>query len=540
MKKLTALFLAVVIALSVMPLIAIPATAADVTLTTDKKEYDRDEAVIVTVTGVTQQMIDDYAFAAVFIKGMPGYEAQYYSYRYVSEVGNNTLDMGSLNIGGEMEVRFFCKDEGYVEENIIASVPFTYSRRATSDVKLELTIRDFKADGILFEGRMGSGEGLAQSALGADKKPVFNLSLWQDWFGSEVTQSMLNGLFNDVSGFNMTTKKELPMYQDGDYFVVDSSKDAYGNWIDGFFPIDDELFGNEGNWHNYHFSVEIHTKFKYVTGATFEFNGDDDVWVFFNNKLVIDLGGVHAEQSAYIDMEKIAAELGVKPGDTLTFDMFYMERHLTGSNMYIKTNFDFLNLDAADWAIAELKKAQEYGLIPDSLKGQDLTKPITRAEFAAVSVRVYEALAGADAIPAAVNPFTDTKDVEVLKAYNVGIPAGTAEDKFSPDVILNREQAATMLTRVYKKIAFDNWTLKTDGNFTLPYDKPAPFADDAQISDWAKDSVYFMVANNIIFGVEGNKFAPKAITEAEKAIGYANATRQAALLIAVRMIENLG
>ena len=79
----------------------------------------------------------------------------------------------------------------------------------------------------------------------------------------------------------------------------------------------------------------------------------------------------------------------------------------------------------------------------------------------------------------------------------------------------------------------------TDASFKLDYTKPALFADDADISDWAKESVYFMVANNIINGVGDNKFAPKNITSEEEANGYANATREQALIIAVRMVENL-
>jgi len=76
------------------------------------------------------------------------------------------------------------------------------------------------------------------------------------------------------------------------------------------------------------------------------------------------------------------------------------------------------------------------------LKGQDLAKPITRREFAAVSVKLYENLTGTKAMPAAVNPFTDTNDMEVLKAYNVGITAGTGDNMFSPRATTAAEEAA--------------------------------------------------------------------------------------------------
>ena len=213
---------------------------------------------------------------------------------------------------------------------------------------------------------------------------------------------------------------------------------------------------------------------------------------------------------------------------------------LTADNLVMSVPITLSGATASEWAVAELERAEELGLIPDCLEGEDLTQDITRAEFAAVAVKVYEALSGTPAIPIVNNPFTDCNDVEVLKAYNIGAVNGTSATTYDPDALLNREQAATMLTRVFKKITLAGWTLQTDSQFTLPYTKPAAFADDKDISAYAKDSVYFMAANGIINGVGGNKFAPKNTTTAQQANGYANATREQALLIAVRMVENLG
>ena len=192
---------------------------------------------------------------------------------------------------------------------------------------------------------------------------------------------------------------------------------------------------------------------------------------------------------------------------------------------------------AKDQNVAE--KAAQYGLIPDSLRGADWTKPITRAEFAAVSVKLYENLSGEKTVAVAANPFTDTKDPEILKAFNIGVTNGTSATLFSPDDLLNREQAATMLTRALKTAYIPGWTLATDGNYTLSYEMPPKFDDDDKISGWAKDSVYYMVANKIINGMGNNIFGPRNITERETAMNYANATREQALAIAVRMVENL-
>ena len=204
---------------------------------------------------------------------------------------------------------------------------------------------------------------------------------------------------------------------------------------------------------------------------------------------------------------------------------------------------------ASNWALEELAEADAMGLIPDSLRDADLTKPITRAEFAAVSVKVFEALTTIKAPAGTDDPFTDTDDPEVLKAYGLGITNGMSDTTFEPDRLLNREQAATMLTRVFKKVNLSGWTLDTDGTFNAQFktmfEMPELFGDDQYISSWAKDSVYFMAANGIIKGMGNDEngkptFAPRDVTESQKAIGYANATRQQALLIAVRMAKNLG
>lgn len=196
--------------------------------------------------------------------------------------------------------------------------------------------------------------------------------------------------------------------------------------------------------------------------------------------------------------------------------------------------------EVSPWASPEMEKAYEMKLIPEILVGEDLTQTITRLEFAAVSVRTYEALTGTKLIPATANPFEDCSDLEVLKAYAANIVSGTSETTFSPDLLLNREQAATMLTRVFKRVTIPGWTLDADSQFSLSYTMPTPFADDGDISDWARDSVYFMAANGIINGISGNRFAPKNVTSAQEAEGYANATREQALAIAVRMVEKLG
>lgn len=184
---------------------------------------------------------------------------------------------------------------------------------------------------------------------------------------------------------------------------------------------------------------------------------------------------------------------------------------------------------ASDWAVTELTKAKEKKLIPESLNGEDLTKKVNREEFAEISVRVYEALTEKTAAAAEVNPFTDTNNPEILKAYNLGITTGISENTFAPENNLTREQAAVMLARAYTK-AFSLEKLPEISDKKL-------FEDDSNISDWAKESVYYMASKGIISGVSDNRFAPKYLNDEEKEAGYGCATREQALLIAVRICE---
>jgi len=105
-----------------------------------------------------------------------------------------------------------------------------------------------------------------------------------------------------------------------------------------FFPIDGQLLGNYGNsGHNFHFTYQIAAQFGYKPGTnqTFSFTGDDDVWVFFDKKLGIDLGGVHGAAGASVNMDTLLA--GYAEGN-YSFDFYFAERHTTQSNLEISTS----------------------------------------------------------------------------------------------------------------------------------------------------------------------------------------------------------
>jgi fibro-slime domain-containing protein len=92
---------------------------------------------------------------------------------------------------------------------------------------------------------------------------------------------------------------------------------------------------------NYSFTTEIHAKFKYNSGQTFTFHGDDDVWIFINGKLAVDLGGLHEDTPGSVNLDQKAAALGITPGNVYPLDLFNAERHSVNSDFSIVLNFQF-------------------------------------------------------------------------------------------------------------------------------------------------------------------------------------------------------
>lgn len=143
--------------------------------------------------------------------------------------------------------------------------------------------------------------------------------------------------YSDVDDVNMAfehTIKLQPSPDNPDVYYYDSAEEDGGS----FFPADGKGFDEDTNGHNFHFTTEAHVRFTYNAGDKFTFSGDDDMWVFVNGKLALDLGGLHMPLSATIDFDAQADELGITPGQTYNMDIFHAERHTGESNYRVETS----------------------------------------------------------------------------------------------------------------------------------------------------------------------------------------------------------
>jgi fibro-slime domain-containing protein len=223
---------------------------------------------------------------------------------------------------------------------IVLAASLSMANAQATTITLTGTARDFNSYNTTFGGvaghadfetKTGDDRGIVQSTLGPDGKPVYNSAVshptvasagsFYQWYHDDAT-------VNRTGAVSLTLNEIAP--------------NLYQYSSNAFFPVDGQLLGQSTLGHNFGFTTEWHTTFTYqsAANANFTFSGDDDVWVFINNKLAIDLGGVHPAETASVDLNIFAATAGLVDGGNYKLDIFQAERHTNGSNFTMTTSLE--------------------------------------------------------------------------------------------------------------------------------------------------------------------------------------------------------
>lgn len=167
----------------------------------------------------------------------------------------------------------------------------------------------------------------------------------------------------------------------------------------------------------------------------------------------------------------------------------------------------------SEWAEPELQEALTNHLVYEEIMSK-YTQNVTREEFCTLSVKLYEKFTRNEA-NVGIDPFDDTDNPYVLKAYNLGIVNGISDTAFAPSKSITRQEICVMIFRTLKASDFD-----TTIDMTLTF----PFNDANMIADWALGKVIYCYHNDIIHGTSYKLLDPLSNTSREQAVVLINRT----------------
>lgn len=218
-------------------------------------------------------------------------------------------------------------------------------------IQIPVVIHDISHNHPNFEEpMMGLKKGIVKDQLGVDGLPVWNASIIAKTFTCLTNEGDFNTWWIESPDISRLVKPQEIIAgpcANSKLTLTRNSAGVYTYDSGSFFPLATENLASGAGLppfpcgantsKNFHFTMELHNEFTYRPGQVFDFRGDDDVWVFINNKLVVDLGGVHGPAAASVNLDT----LGLTAGKIYTLDLFFAERHTTGSNFRMTTDIVF-------------------------------------------------------------------------------------------------------------------------------------------------------------------------------------------------------
>ena len=177
--------------------------------------------------------------------------------------------------------------------------------------------------------------------------PIYGMAV--DAYKSIVLTDNGTGTYSFEAGYSNN-----PKYVDYDRTNGTISQGTGGTATVGFYPLDKLGYEQSGlltktsaidATHNGSFTLRGESQFVYKEASNlyFTFTGDDDVYMYINGVLALDLGGAHGRNSKTVNLNDLdATKYGLKEGQVATFTFFYMERCSDASTFGIETNMELV------------------------------------------------------------------------------------------------------------------------------------------------------------------------------------------------------